>query len=137
MFIKDYNFNVKFSSYAEKHFCKGFLKKYNQKPWGETRKTIILMLIMAFNMQKTEQISNLSFNDKDSVGIFKLKFKVANTNTSPKSSWNRVVFALSNNDKKIEILIVYSKNDIGKKSNETEWIMWHIKDNFPEYEKYC
>ncbi|MEK7673291.1 MAG: hypothetical protein AAB373_05400 [Patescibacteria group bacterium] len=137
MFIRDINFEVAFSDYCEKHFCKDFYRKYKGKQWLETKKTIIDTLKRVFMVQQTSLIDVLCYFQEDGVGIFKYDFKVAGTNMSPKTSGNRVIFYLSNKTGKIEILLVYSKDDCSKKGTETQWIFGHIKAAFPEYRKYC
>lgn len=137
MFIKDLSFNIEFTSHAEKHYCKDFLKKNKAKPWIETKKTIISTLERCHKFQNTNLIDNLRFSQEDEIGIFKLDFRVAGTNFSPKTSGNRAIFSLCNNSGVIKILLVYGKNHCDKKGTETQWILGHIKDNFPEYKKYC
>ncbi|QQR55077.1 hypothetical protein IPG41_00670 [Candidatus Peregrinibacteria bacterium] len=137
MFIKDLSYQIEFSSYCERHFCKDFLKKYKTRQWLETRKTIIATLERAYAFQNTGLIDNLKFSQEDGVGIFKLDFRVAGTNFSPKTSGNRVIFSLSINAVKIKVLLVYGKDHCDKKHSETQWILEQIKANFPEYRKYC
>ncbi|MBI5412628.1 hypothetical protein HZA43_05715 [Candidatus Peregrinibacteria bacterium] len=137
MFIKDLTFEVEFTHYSEKNFCKDFLRKYGKKKWIETRKTIIDALNRSFLLQNTKRIDNLRFFQEDEIGIFKLDFSVAGTNFSPKASGNRAIFYLCNNTGKINILLVYAKDHCDKKCSETQWIFKHIKTNFPEYRKYC
>ncbi len=137
MFIKDLFFQVEFSSYAEAHFCKDFYKKYKDKKWVETKKTIVDTLQRAFRVQETSLIDILKYSQEDSIGIFKFDFKVAGTPFSPKTSGNRVIFSLCNNTGKINVLLVYGKDHCGKKHSETQWIFEHIKTNFQEYRKYC
>ncbi|PIZ76190.1 hypothetical protein COY05_02290 [Candidatus Peregrinibacteria bacterium CG_4_10_14_0_2_um_filter_38_24] len=137
MFIKDLFFQVEFSQHAETHFCREFYKKYKGKQWVETRRTILDTLGRAFLVQQTSLIDVLKYSREDNVGIFKYDFKVAGTNVSPKSSGNRAIFFLCNNTASIKILLVYSKNNCDKKCPETQWIIEHIKNNFPEYKKYC
>lgn len=137
MFIKDIPFRVEFSSYAEAHFCKDFSKKYKGKQWLETKKTISETLQRAFSVQQTSLLDVLKFSQEDETGIFKLDFRVAGTDVSPKTSGNRVVFSLRNTNGHIEILLVYGKKHCGKKHTETQWIFEHVKRNFPEYKKYC
>lgn len=137
MFIKeDINFRVEFSHFAEKHFCKSFFKKYKHK-WIVTKQTIELNLERAYQFEKTKLIDNIRFSKENNIGIFKLDFRVAGTNTSPKTSGNRVIFALCNNTGKIEILLVYGKDHCRKGQSETQWFLEHIKNNFPQYKKYC
>ena len=137
MFIKNLIFNVEFTQYAEKHYCKDFLKKYKTKQWLETKNTITDALERSFLLQDTSLIDNLKFSQEDGVGIFKLDLRVARTNSSPKGSGNRVIFSLCNNTGNIKILLVYGKTHCDKKHTETQWILEHIKGNFPEYKKYC
>lgn len=133
MYIKDVTFRVEFSVYSEKHFCKEFLKKYKAKKWIETRKTIIATLKRAHAFQQTNLIDVINFSQEQGIGIFKLDFAVAGTNTSPKASGNRTIFSLSNKTGEIKILLAYGKNHCPKKQSETQWIAKQVKKNFPEY----
>jgi len=135
MFIKGQDFRVIFSDFAEKHFCKSFFKKYKRQ-WIETGKTIRSTLEHAHQFEKTSLIDNIKFSQNDAIGIFKLDFRVAGTNTSPKTSGNRVIFAVCNNTCRIEILLVYGKDHCAKNQSETQWILEQIKQNFPEYKNY-
>jgi len=137
MFINDLTFRVEFSSYAASHFCKDFCKKYKGRAWIETKKTILDTLQRVALFQKTNLIDNLCYFQEEGVGIFKYDFKIAGTPFSPKTSGNRVIFFLDNNKAEIIILIVYSKGHCGKRQSETQWIFEQIKDNFPEYRKFC
>ncbi len=137
MFIDDLFFEVVFSTYAESHFCKDFCKKYKERKWIETRNTIIDTLQRAFMVQQTALIDVLKYSQEDKFGIFKFDFKVAGTPFSPKTSGNRAIFSLCNRTGKINVLLVYGKDHCGKKHTETQWILEHIKMNFPEYRKYC
>jgi len=133
MYIKDLNFRVEFSSYAERHFCKDFLKKYKTKIWLNTKQTINDILEKAHGYQKTNLIDLVKFSQDKEIGIFKLDFRVSGTKTSPKSSGNRVIFALCNNSEEIQILLVYGKGHCNKKQSETQCFLEQIKNNFPEY----
>lgn len=137
MFIKNLSFQVEFSSFAESHFCKEFLKKYKPKQWIETKKTIVDTLERSFAFQQTALIDNLKFVSADGFGIFKLDFRVAGTNESPKSSGNRVIFSLSNITSCITVLLVYGKIHCPKKQSETQWILGQVKGAFPEWKRYC
>lgn len=137
MFIRDLNFEVEFSDYCERHFCKDFYRKYSGKQWLETKKTIVDTLKRSFMVQQTSLVDILTYSQEDNFGIFKFDFKVAGTNLSPKGSGNRAIFSLCNNTGKIRILLVYTKDHCSKKGTETQWIFGHIKAAFPEYKKYC
>ncbi|MFA5792488.1 MAG: hypothetical protein WC897_01300 [Candidatus Gracilibacteria bacterium] len=136
-FIKDAKFKVEFSAYAETHFCKKFYKRYKEKKWIATRNTIEETLERAQEVEKTTLISVIKFHSEDDAGIFKLDFRIAGTNQSPHSSGNRAIFLLSNNLETVKILLVYGKEDLPKNQQETAWILDQIKQNFPEYKKYC
>ena len=133
MFIKDVPFRVTISVYAESHFCKDFIKKYKMKKWIATRKAIVAALERSYAFQSTGLIDNIRFSQEHDIGIFKMDFRVAGTNTSPKSSGNRVIFSLSNSDGEINVLLVYGKNHCPGKYPETQWILENIKKNHPEY----
>jgi len=135
MFIKDINFKVEFSSFAERHFCKDFLKKYKSKAWSITYQSIIDVLKKSFGFQQTKLIDNIKFSQEEDLGIFKLDFRVAGTNISPKASGNRAIFSLCNKSGHIKILLVYGKDHCAKKQSETQWTLEHVKTNFPEYKK--
>ncbi len=136
MFIKNQLFRVDFSHYAENHFCKMFSKKYKWK-WIHTKRTIQFALERIYELQKKSSIDFLSYSQEDNVGIFKFDFRIAGTNVSPKAAGNRVIFILNNRESKIDILIVYGKNHCDKKHSETQWIYKQIKENFPDFKKYC
>lgn len=136
MFIRNQTFQVCFSFYAEKHFCKIFSKKYGVK-WLHTRRTIQFALERIYELQKKSSIDLLSYSQEAGIGIFKFDFRVAGTDISPKAAGNRAIFSLNNNTAQIEILLVYAKTHCDKKHSETQWIYDHIKKNFPELKKYC
>lgn len=137
MFIKDTVYTIEFSQYCERHFCKDFLRKYKPKQWLETKKTIIATLERAYSFQNTNLIDTLKFSREDGIGIFKLDFRVAGTNFSPKTSGNRAIFSLCNTTGKIDILLVYGKEHCDKRHSEAQWILKCIKENFPQYRIYC
>jgi len=137
MFIRDLNFQVEFTTFAESHFCKDFYKKYKDKKWVETRKTIEDTLKRIYGVQQTALVDILKYFQDDGIGFFKLDFRVAGTDVSPKTCGNRVIFHLCNNTGVIRILLVYGKDHIERRLGETQWIFQQIKNNFPEYKKYC
>ena len=137
MFISNGDFRVIFSPYAEKHFCKDFGKKYRGKPWVETRRTIVATLERAAAFQSTDLIDVLRFSHENHAGIFKLDFRVAGTNVSPKGSGNRVIFSLSNVTSEVIILLVYAKTHCDKRHSETQWALEQVKSAFSEWKQYC
>lgn len=137
MFIKDLQFQVEFSDFAEKHYCKEFRKKYTDRQWAETKKTIIDTLERSYSVQQTNLIDELKCSAENHIGLLKYDFKVAGTNMSPKSSGNRLIFGLCNQTGLIEVLLVYNKGHLEKNKTETQWILEQIKANFPKYKKLC
>lgn len=133
MSIKNCDFRVEVSEFAKRHFCKTFLKKYKKKHWDQTLFSISQTLQRSSAMQRTQLLDILRFDQEKNMGIGKLDFRVAGTQSSPKSSGNRVIFSFCNMTAKIEVLIVYAKGDIDKKYGETQWIYNIVKSEFPEY----
>jgi hypothetical protein len=136
MYIKDGKFMVEFSAYAETHYCKSFYKKYKEKAWSETRKTILETLSRVARVQGTSLLDVLLYAQEEECGIFKYDFKIAGTPTSPKSSGNRVIFFLCHKKMEVTILLVYGKNHCDKAHSETQWIYAQIREYFPEYSRY-
>lgn len=132
MFIKDLNFSIEFTPFSEKHFCKSFLKKYKAKKWVETIKTLRATLERSYMFQQSSLIDTIVFSQEEDIGIFKLDFAIAGTNTSPKGSGNRTIFSLCNRTSQIKVLFVYGKDNCPKKKSETQWIQEIVKSNFPE-----
>ncbi|MCX6807803.1 MAG: hypothetical protein NTZ80_03350 [Patescibacteria group bacterium] len=137
MYIKDINFSVEFSDFAERHYCKNFFKKYKSQ-WIATRQTIEFNLQRAYAVfRETSLIDLIKYSVEENTGIFKMDFRVAGTNVSPKASGNRVIFALCNDTGEVKILLVYGKGHCGKNRSETEWILGCVKGNFLEYKGLC
>jgi uncharacterized membrane-anchored protein len=137
MYIKDLDFQVTITHFAENHFCKTFFKKYKHK-WLSTRQTIEFNLQRSYALFKeTNLIDLIKYSSDENRGIFKLDFRIAGTNESPKSSGNRAVFTLCNKTGNIEVLLVYGKDHCKKKQSETQWLLEEIKTNFPEYKNLC
>ena len=129
MYIKNQKYSVEFSLFCERHFCKDFAKKYPGKKWAETRKTIAIALERTAEMIHYRKIDLIKFDQELGRGILKFDFAVAGTGVSPKAAGNRVIFGLDNNTGRIEILLVYAKNNCPK-GNETQWFLGLIKEHF-------
>lgn len=131
MFIKDLNFQVELGDFARTHFCKDFYKKYKAKKWVETRKTIEETLKRAYTVQQTSLIDVLKYFHEDGIGFFKLDFRVAGTDVSPKTSGNRVIFCVCDELSLIRILLVYGKStavvDAGAVAARLNWIFQQIR----------
>ncbi len=53
--------------------------------------------------------------------LVKLDFAVAGTRTSPKSSGNRCILYVDEETRRVEVLVAYSKNEIGPPNETSKW----------------
>ena len=68
--------------------------------------------------------------------IAKYEFKIAWSNESPKTSWNRIIIYVDENKKEVQILLLYAKTDV-QWEKESEWRRKQIKENHKEiYSKF-
>jgi hypothetical protein len=63
--------------------------------------------------------------------IIKLDFSVAGTRISAKSSGNRCILYVDEVMRHVDVLVAYSKNDIGPPNETTKWKQV-IKENYPD-----
>ena len=129
MFINDNDFTVIYSSYSERHYRKVFKKKH-KKNWDVTEKSIFEMLKRISRLQCTNLLDLLKYNIP--YGLFKFDFKIAKSNKSAKTSGNRCVLFVDNENLQVEVLFLYSKNDINTK-NETQEIYNIVQREFSDY----
>ena len=132
MFIKNVQYNVEISEYAEKHYIKDFVKNYKSH-WDLTLESITESLerIYYLNEKKHASLDIIKFSDDRSLGVVKFDFKVFKTNESSKTSGNRIIAIVNNNTNTIELCLVYSKNNVAG-NKETNWWIGHIENNFPD-----
>ena len=127
-------FNVTYKEYAKSHFLKEFEKKYKGKQWEKTESSFFedLKRLRVENntTQQSSQIDQLKH--KDQYWLFKYDFRIAGTNQSTKSSGNRIVGFIDNNENKLEILLIYNKTDLPKNKKETQYIEDTISENYRE-----
>ena len=127
-------FNVTYKEYAKSHFLKEFEKKYKGKQWEKTESSIFedLKRLRVENntTQQSSQIDQLKH--KNQYWLFKYDFRIAGTNQSTKSSGNRIVGFIDNNENKLEILLIYNKTDLPKNKKETQYIEDTIAENYQE-----
>lgn len=127
----DEDYLVFFSDYAERHYLKSFSKKYKGKRWQITLDSIFQDLKRIRALQSTQQVDELKRGQD--CKLFKYDFAVAQTGVSPKASGNRCIVFLDSKTHKQEVLVVYSKNDLPKKTKETQYIYQVVQDNFPQF----
>ncbi|MBI3255671.1 MAG: hypothetical protein HYZ63_01750 [Candidatus Andersenbacteria bacterium] len=122
------NYAVQIESYAERHFIKSFRKKYKSH-WDITLLAIIAELERIDALLLTNRAEIIIGTDE--VKIIKTKFKIARSNESATSSGNRCIVAWYPTKRRVSVLLVYGKTDIGD-GNETAVWKRLIKDNYPE-----
>lgn len=128
MTILELIFQVEFKDASFPFYEKDFARKY-RKAWVKTKEMIRTVLGKAYAFQFTSKIDFLKPLGEN-VGLYKLDFAVAGTQMSPKSSGNRIVFSLSNKDKLIHVLLIYSKNHLPKNKPETQWIFEMVEEKY-------
>ena len=126
--------NVTYSNYAKSHFLKEFEKKYKGNQWIKTESSFMQDLsrlrVKNNNTQMSMQIDQLKH--KDNYWLFKYDFRIAGTKESTKTSGNRIIGFIDNDSNKIEILLIYNKNDLPKNKGETAYIEEIVKDIYPD-----
>lgn len=127
------NYSVRIEKYAERHFIKGFEKKYNTH-WEVTLKAIIIGLERIDMLLKTDKAETIS--DMNGVAIVKTMFAVAKSNVSAKSSGNRCIVAWHKERQFVSILLVYGKTDLSGRNETAEWKKM-IAENYSEYRDMC
>jgi len=124
------DYRVLFSEYSERYFVKTFAKKYKGKQWTVTQKSIFQDLKRIRELQKTQQVDELQHSGK--FWLFKYDFAVAQTGVSAKKSGNRCLVFLDASRYLQTVILVYSKNNIPKNRNETDFLTKTLSKQFPE-----
>ncbi|MCL2014743.1 MAG: hypothetical protein FWG68_00685 [Defluviitaleaceae bacterium] len=109
------NYEVAFEPYANRHYLKTFRKKYKAN-WQPTEQSIKESCTRIDSMLKTDR-ADLIYS-VDCYKLVKLDFTVYGTQTSPKAAGNRCILFVDENERKVKILLIYSKNEISS-PNET------------------
>ncbi|MEK7192703.1 MAG: hypothetical protein AAB682_01040 [Patescibacteria group bacterium] len=128
-------YDVIFEPFTERHFIRGFAKKY-KGAWDKTLKGLVLeFTFVDFLFEKTIAETIYVSADND-IRICKTEFKIASTEMSRHASGNRCIIAVQKSSATVHALLVYSKGDIGG-TNETAGWKTVIKDNYPAYRAFC
>ena len=122
-------YSVVFEPFTERHFIKGFAKKY-KGAW----ETTFLFLIQEFTYIDALFLKNTAETIVDSkdVRICKTEFKIAGTEVSRHASGNRCVVAIHKAINKVCVLLVYGKTDLNGNNETAEWKKL-VKENYPGY----
>ena len=112
------NYSCSWSKYAERHYAKVFSKRY-KNAWQTTRDDItdVCRRIDSMLMYKR---ADLIF-DTGLQKIVKLDFAVEGTRISPKASGNRCILFIDEEQRHVEVLVAYSKNEIGPPNETAKW----------------
>lgn len=120
---------VKIENFAERHFIKGFQKKYQSK-WDFTLRAIEAELGRIDTLLRTDKAETII--DGGVVKIVKTEFKIAGTKESAKTSGNRCIVAWHHEERFVNVLLVYAKTDLGSHNETAEW-QKVVKTNYPQY----
>ncbi|MFA6602248.1 MAG: hypothetical protein WCT01_00440 [Candidatus Shapirobacteria bacterium] len=128
-------YQVIIEDFTKRHFVHSFERKYKGKQWEITLKAIKEMLSRYDNLAPNH-VSTTSKLDiicpcNGSI-IIKLDFAIAGSNISAKSSGNRVIAAVNQQQRVVRILLIYSKNDISPPSETSKWKKV-ISQNYPDF----
>jgi hypothetical protein len=128
--MKFIKYEVTFEPFSERHFIRTFAKKY-KSAWDFTFSTIteeFEKIDVLFLKSIAERIT-----DKDAdVVICKTEFKISGTQESRHGSGNRCIVAVHRDTRKVKVLLVYSKTDLGGGNETAKWRSL-VKENYPEY----
>ena len=101
-------YRVVVANYAERHFAKGFSKKYPGK-WDMTMRTICFMLARVDGLRETDKAEIIHSCGRKH--IIKGDFAVIGMKDSPKASGNRYIAFVDDEALVCEILLIYAKSD--------------------------
>lgn len=122
------NYSCAWREFAERHYAKVFSKKYNSA-WLITRDDLNAVCIRIDRMLELSRADLIARVDQ--YELVKLDFAVAGTRISPKTSGNRCIILINEDTRHVDILLAYSKNDIGP-PNETQKWKYIINDNYAD-----
>src|SRR5580700_6769449 len=108
--FSDHNYSVEIEDYAQRHYIKGFAKRYG-KGWEVTCSALLAEVARIDRLcSETDRGETIHVN-----GVYKIAkvyFRVATTKESAKGSGNRAIVFVNEEDHSCKVLLVYSKNDI-------------------------
>lgn len=112
------NYSCSWKEYAERHYAKVFSKKY-KLGWLKTRNDIddvCRRIDRMLDFARADLIASVG-----SYKLVKLDFAVAGTKMSPKASGNRCILFVDEERRHVDVLIAYSKNEIGPPNETAKW----------------
>jgi hypothetical protein len=120
------SYQVEVTVFAQSHYIKKFAKNYPGK-WAITEEAIIDQCKLIDNLLQMSRADLISYIDNQQV--VKLDFSIAGSKVSPRKSGNRCILFVDNSLRHVDVLLVYSKNDV-KSNNETQWWKLVLKKEF-------
>jgi hypothetical protein len=127
-------FGVTIDSYCDQHYIKDFKKKYSDRRWELTEKSIREMAARPLQLAKeTKRMSVVASNEN--MKICKGEFKVFGTDISAKASGNRFIVLFNTEKELVYVLLIYNKQDHVKGDHETDWWKNVVKEKFVEAEE--
>jgi len=122
-------YSVVVEKYAERHYLKGFRKKY-KSAWEISWRAVIEELKRLDSLLTTSIAEEII--DQGNFRIIKSEFRVAGTNQSRRASGNRCIAAVHRDTNVIYVLLVYHKNDLGGGNETAKWKNI-VKHSYPRY----
>ncbi len=125
-------YEIIFEDFTKRHFIRTFEKKY-KGAWDNTLKGIVdefTFFDLLFLKNSAEYITDRNVD----IVICKTEFKIAGTEESRHGSGNRCIVAMHKSEKKIRVLLVYYKTDLGNGSEMGNWVKL-VKEHYKEYSK--
>ena len=116
--MEQYNYRVHFEPFTKRHYIKKFQKEYKDK-WATTEQTITDVCRRIDNMLQYSRADLISTSK--CYKLVKLDFAVEGTRMSPKSSGNRCILFVDEYTRAVNILLVYSKNEISPPNETHKW----------------
>jgi len=116
--MEQFNYNVKFEPFTERHYIKKFRKEYKNK-WLATEQAIIAVCERIDNMLQYSRADLISTSG--SYKLVKLDFAIVGTQISPKASGNRCILLVDEDVRAVKILLVYSKDEISPPNETSKW----------------
>lgn len=124
-------YQVVFLPFTERHYIKSFAKKY-QGTWSKTLKALTIEFTFVQFLFEKNIAEIICASADNGVKICKTEFKILGTRVSRHGSGCRCVIAIHESAKLVNVLLVYSKGDVGGKK-ETAWWKNLVKDTYSEY----
>ncbi len=122
-------YSVNIQEYAHRHFIKKFSKKYG-RAWDITIEALVREF-QSFDVILKKSIAEIIVKDSN-IKIIKTEFSVAGTKESRHGSGNRCIIAMNDEQKLIDVLLVYHKNDLSRGNETAQWKQI-IKENYSNY----